>query len=92
MMNLLMILAGSVLAPEARELSYEAALEFALQRNPSLLGAKLDVEAADGALLAAKGVFDPTLTAGTNSNQFTSESTREFGEVLSEFKQLRKES
>jgi len=87
-MNLLLIITATAMASEPRELSYEEALESALQRNPSLLGARLDVDAADGALLAAKGVFDPTLNAGTTSNQFTSESTREFGEVLSEFKSL----
>jgi len=67
-------------------LSYEQALEQALAANPALAGARLDVEAAEGALIAAKGTFDPVLTASSTSNQFTSESTREFGEVVSEFK------
>ena len=87
-MNLLMIISVAAVASDTRELSYEAALEAALQRNPSLLGARLDVEAADGALLAAKGIYDPTISAGTTSSQSTSESTREFGDVLSEFQSL----
>ena len=68
----------------ALTLSYEQALETALARNPALYGAKLDVDSADGALLAAKGIYDPMANLNTNTNQFTSESTREFGEVLSE--------
>ena len=87
-MNLLMIISATAMASDARELGYEEALESALKRNPSLLGARLDVEAADGALIAAKGIYDPTITAGTTSSQSTSETTREFGDVLSEFQSL----
>jgi len=68
------------------KLSYEQALQQALSVNPALMNARFDVDAADGALLAAKGVFDPTLNASSAGNQFTSESTREFGEVITEFK------
>ncbi|MAY81318.1 MAG: hypothetical protein CL930_11115 [Deltaproteobacteria bacterium] len=78
----------STASAEPLTLSYEQALETALARNPSLYGAKLDVDAADGALIAAKGIYDPMANLNTNTNQFTSESTREFGEVLSEFKSL----
>jgi outer membrane protein len=87
-MTLLIALLSTALAADARSLSYEEALEAALRANPALLGARLEVEAADGAMIAASGVFDPTLNASTTANQFTSESTREFGEVLSEFKSL----
>jgi outer membrane protein TolC len=47
-------------------LAYEDALKLALERNPALLGADQDLRSAQGALLAAKGVFDPNLTAGFN--------------------------
>jgi outer membrane protein len=87
-MNLLLLITVSAFASEPLPLTYKDALEAALARNPALVGARLDLDAADGALLAAKGVFDPTLTASSTANQFTSESTREFGEVLSEFKSL----
>ena len=87
-MKLFLLLNITAHASETQALSYEEVLETALARNPALVGARLDVEAADGALMAAKGVFDPTLNAGSTANQFTSESTREFGEVLTEFKSL----
>ncbi|MDG1137168.1 MAG: TolC family protein, partial [Phycisphaerales bacterium] len=87
-MTILLCIAAAVLSADARELSYEQALNQALRANPTLVGARLDVEAADGAMIAAKGIFDPTVNASTTANQFTSESTREFGEVLSEFKSL----
>ena len=80
--------ASTALAADTLSLSYEQALEQALAVNPALAGARLDVDAADGALIAAKGIFDPVLTASSTSNQFTSESTREFGEVVTEFKSL----
>ena len=80
--------ASTALAADTLSLSYEQALEQALAVNPALAGARLEVDAADGALIAAKGIFDPVLTASSTSNQFTSESTREFGEVVTEFKSL----
>jgi len=73
-------------AADTLSLSYEQALEQAMAVNPALAGARLEVDAAKGALIAAKGVFDPVLNASSTSNQFTSESTREFGEVVTEFK------
>ena len=78
-------LSGSATASDAVSLSYEAALQAAVANNPALIGARFDVDAAEGALMAARGVFDPILGASASRNQFTSESTREFGEVLSEF-------
>jgi outer membrane protein TolC len=70
-------------ADGAVELSYRAALERALAQNPTFKGGLLDVDAADGALLAAKGLYDPTLSGNTDVSNNTSESTREFGEVIS---------
>jgi outer membrane protein len=80
-----MIALASAEEPTTLQLSYEQALNQALASNPALMGARLDIDAADGALLAAKGIFDPVLTASSTGNQSTSESTREFGEVISEF-------
>jgi len=84
----ILLLIGTALAAEPMALDYKAALEQALMRNPTLVGAKHDVSAADGALLAAKGTFDPMLRGGTNKTHTTSESIREFGEVLSDFEAL----
>ncbi len=47
----------------AAPIAYEDALKLAMERNPALLGADQDLRSAQGALLAAKGVFDPNLTA-----------------------------
>jgi outer membrane protein TolC len=66
------------------QLSYAHALEQALALNPVLQGSQLDVDAADGVLLAAKGIYDPTLNANTTTSRATNESTREFGEVISQ--------
>jgi outer membrane protein TolC len=86
-MNPIFLLLATASASDAgvRTLDYKEALEAALAHSPALVGARLDVDAADGALLAAKGIFDPSIEASTSQNKFTSESTREFGEVLSEF-------
>ncbi len=69
---------------EAMQLSYSDALKRALAHNPTLRGSQLDVDAAAGALLAAKGIFDPGLTGNTNISNMTNETTREFGEVITE--------
>jgi len=84
----ILFLIGTATAGPPLALEYEAALEQALQRNFTLAGADFEVDAADGVLLAAKGVFDPNLSGGTSMNHNTSESTREFGEVLSDFKSV----
>ncbi len=81
---MILILLGTALASEPISLDYKDTLEQALIRNPALVGAKLDVEAADGVLLAAKGTFDPMFSGGTSLNHSTSEAVREFGEVLSD--------
>ena len=86
MISWFLIAAAIAAEPTPLDLSYEQALKQAQTANPALIGSRFDVDAADGALLAAKGIFDPTLNASTTTNQFTSESTREFGEVISEFK------
>ena len=50
---------------QAAPMSYEDALQRALDRNPELLGASESRQSAEGALMAAKATFDPTLTAST---------------------------
>lgn len=85
---MILLMIGTALAGEPMALDYKAALEQALARNPTLVGAQWDVRAADGVLLAAKGVFDPVLRSGTSLNSSTTESVREFGEVVSDFEAL----
>lgn len=63
---LIALLLGS--SADAAELAYSDALSLALERNPSLLGTQQDLRSADGALLAARGVFDPTATASVSRN------------------------
>ena len=58
---------------ETLTLSYSDALSRALSGNPTLAAAGLDLDAADGALLAAKGVFDPNLDGGLGLRTSTSE-------------------
>lgn len=82
---LLLWVAPHALAAEPIVLSYDGALKQALDRNASLLGAQQDLRAAEGALLAAKGTFDPSLDGSAGWSSSTSESTREYGDVLSQF-------
>ena len=77
--------ASTALAADTLSLSYEQALEQALAVNPALAEAKLDVDAADGALIAAKASSTCPHRL-VDLNQFTSESTREF--VRSSYKSL----
>lgn len=75
-------------AAEPLMLTYEDALSRALAQNTDLLRAGEDLRAADGALLAARGTFDPTLGADLSFNSSTGENSSEFGEVYSEFRSL----
>ncbi len=65
-------------------LSYADALDRALHANPDLAGAGLDLDAAEGALLAARGVFEPTLDGSLGLRSSTSEGTAQFGEYSAE--------
>ena len=58
----------------AADLGYEQALEQALSRNPTIQIAGAGVERADGALLAARAVFDTTLTANSSSSSTVTQS------------------
>ena len=69
-------------------LSYQDALDRAIERNPSLANAEEDLRSAEGALLAARGTFDPSLTGDVGYSSSTSEGTREFGTVSSEYQGL----
>jgi outer membrane protein len=80
-MALLLVALPAVAAP--LDLSYDDALGRALARNPSLLGAEQDLVAAEGAVTAARGGFDPTLSGEAGLSSATDQSVREFGEVLS---------
>lgn len=79
---LLAALPGAAATP--LELTYEQALEQASRRNPAMLGAQADVNAADGAVLAARAPFEPTLTANTSYFSSTSEGTAEFGNFFAD--------
>lgn len=84
MLSLLLL----TLVAQAGPLTYDEALQRALERNPELLGSDASRQAAQGALLAARSPFDPNLTASLGYAGSKSESTQEFGEVLSDFKNL----
>jgi outer membrane protein len=62
-----------LLTAEAAPLTYTEALERALAHNAGLAGANLDVAAADGALLAAKGIFDPMASASLSRSSSVEE-------------------
>lgn len=55
-------------ATYAGELSYEDALGLATERNPQLGSAQASVSIAEGNLLVARGVWDPTLFAGASQS------------------------
>lgn len=56
-------------------LSYEDALQQALERNPTLLSTEAGIAQAEGALLAAQGIFDPSLGAGINYSSDVSQNS-----------------
>lgn len=55
-------------AAYAGDLSYEDALSLAQDKNPQLRGAAAQVSVAEGGVLAARGVWDPTLGAGASQS------------------------
>jgi outer membrane protein TolC len=79
MPSLLAALVGGATAAEPLTLTYDEALHRAATANPTVLAASADVNAADGALLAARAPFEPSLTASTAYFSDTSEGTAEFG-------------
>lgn len=79
-----LLLLSLSLAARAETLSYADALTRALAANPTLLSSGADLDAAEGALLAAKGVFDPSLTGAIGLRSATSEGTAQFGEYSAE--------
>lgn len=73
-------------AAEPLVISYEEALRVARERNLAALRADAEVARAEGALLAARSPFDPTLTATGTWFSTTSESFGQFGQQYSEMK------
>ena len=59
---------AAIYAAQAGSLTYQEALDSALQANTSVLGAEADRASAEGRLLAANGTWDPTLTANVGQN------------------------
>ncbi len=78
----LLLAAAALAAPDALSLSYEAALQAALEANPDLLGATAELRRADGALLAARSAFDPQLSADAGTSSSNSESFTSLGDTL----------
>lgn len=66
----------------ALPLSYRDALDTALRGNATLLIAEQDQLSAEGALLAARGVFEPTLRGSESYTSDRGESVGQFGEVF----------
>ena len=60
---------------QSTDLSYDDALQRALEANPELLSADADVRAAAGGLLSAQGTFEPSLGA---SYGYTNDATQDF--------------
>lgn len=71
--SLLSCLVGAALA--GTPLAYDDALKQALARNPALLASEAGVAQADGALLAAQGIFDPNLSAGLDYSSDVSQNS-----------------
>lgn len=63
-----MLLSILVAAAAAAPLSYQQALDEALQANISVLGAEADRASAEGALLSSRGTWDPQLTGSLFRN------------------------
>lgn len=82
-MTLPLLLLTSATA-QAVTLSYPEALERALQANPTLASSDASLFAAEGALLAARGVFDPYLYGATGLMSSASQGTAQFGEYSGE--------
>ena len=57
----------------AEELSYQQALEQALQNNVQLSSAKLNVKAAQGGVLSARAIFDPQFSTSYGRTFSTSQ-------------------
>ncbi len=86
LLPVLLLTVGST--ARAGELTYEEALQRALDGNADLLKAAEGQRSADGALLAARATFEPTLTAGGSWVSSRGQSTQQYGDVLSDFKNL----
>ena len=85
---MILLAATGVTQAASLPLTYEAAMQQALSRNPTLVQAGLDVEAAEGVALGSRGIFDPQLTANTGLAGSRSESVGQFGETRSDFNSL----
>lgn len=86
LLPLLFLAAGTT--ARAGTLTYEEALQRALDGNAELLKAAEGQRSADGALLAARATFEPTLTASGSWLSSRGESTQQYGDVFSDFQSL----
>lgn len=66
------------------QLSYAEALQRASERNPSVRNAELDLNVADGAILAARATFEPRFNLSGTTFSSTNEGQFQFGDYNSE--------
>ncbi len=67
-------------------LAYNEALDRALAGNLELQMVAQDLRVAEGALLAARGIFDPNLTAYDTFNSQRNQDVQQFGEISSDLR------
>lgn len=77
-----MLLVGLALAAEPLRLSYEEALRTTSQANYSVLDAVESVRSADGAVLAARSTFEPSLSLTGAGFASTDEGQFQFGQYF----------
>lgn len=75
-------------AAKATGITYADAIRGALAAWPTLHSAEVGVTAAEGAMVTARGTFDPTLSLDGGGTTARSESTSAYGDIASETSSL----
>ncbi|MEL6345897.1 MAG: TolC family protein [Myxococcota bacterium] len=68
------LLWAGVASAQQLSLSYDEAVERALEQNPDLIRAQADIVSARGRVMASRGVFDPQLTSSYSFSRSSSQS------------------
>ena len=68
---MILVVFGSLL--QAAPLSYDEAIQLALKNNQTVRSANAELRAADGTVMSAKSIFDPSFTVGYGKNISTTE-------------------